>query len=82
MANLVIREVDPGIVAELKKHAAQAGKDLNTYVKGALAAAAKKRRRKVVFHDLDHLAGTWTRQQHKDFTATVARLGRVDKEMW
>jgi len=74
MANLVIREVDPGIVAALKRNAAKAGKDLNTYVKGALTAVAKKRRRNVVFHDLDHLAGTWTRHQHKDFTAAVAPL--------
>ena len=82
MGNLVVREVAPGIVAALKRNAAKAGKDLNTYVKGALSAAAGKRHRSVVYHDLDHLAGTWTKHQHKEFAAAVARLSIVDKDLW
>ncbi|HEY3319525.1 MAG TPA: hypothetical protein VGP72_03505 [Planctomycetota bacterium] len=82
MADLLIKRVDPKLVARLKRKAAKAGKDLNTYVKSALAAATKRRGRKVVFHDLDRLAGTWTQEQYDEFNAAVAPLRKIDKEIW
>ena len=82
MANLVIRRVDPKLVAALKQTAAKAGLDLNAFVKSVLAGTARQRQGEVVYHDLDHLAGTWTRKDSEEFARAVAPLGKVDKEMW
>lgn len=34
------------------------------------------------FHDLDGLAGTWTKDDSKDFFKAIAPLEQVDPEMW
>ncbi|MCY3020790.1 MAG: hypothetical protein NTW87_17370 [Planctomycetota bacterium] len=82
MADLVVHGVDRRLVTALKRNAARSGQQLDTYVRSALAAAVTKRRRSAAFHDLDHLAGTWTRRQHDEFASAIARLDKVDKEMW
>jgi hypothetical protein len=79
---LVVHDIDRRLVTALKKNAAKSGQKLDTYVRSTLAAAVTKRRRNAAFHDLDHLAGTWTRRQHDEFASSIARLDRVDKEMW
>jgi hypothetical protein len=34
------------------------------------------------YHDLDHLAATWSDEQAKEFLEAIADLDQVDKELW
>jgi len=34
------------------------------------------------YHDLDHLAGTWTEEEYTEFTNATADFGKIDEELW
>ena len=34
------------------------------------------------YHDLDHLAGTWTVQDAKEFEENIESLQSVDDDLW
>jgi hypothetical protein len=34
------------------------------------------------FHDLDSLAGTWSKEETDDFLAAVANMRQCDEELW
>jgi hypothetical protein len=36
----------------------------------------------VVGKALDHLIGTWTVAEAREFEASVAEFGQIDKELW
>ena len=42
----------------------------------------EKKRRTKIYHDLDHLAGTWSEKDLKEFLKNVEDLEKVDKELW
>jgi hypothetical protein len=42
----------------------------------------EKKKRSVVYHDLDHLAGTWSADDLAEFESAAAIFERVDEEMW
>jgi len=37
---------------------------------------------KIVYHDLDHLAGTWSSEEGKAFKKNTKSFEKIDKEMW
>ena len=34
------------------------------------------------YHDLDHLAGTWTKKEQDLFFESIKELEEIDKDMW
>jgi hypothetical protein len=38
--------------------------------------------KKIVFHDLDHLAGTWSDKDKKVFDGNIKSFEKIDKELW
>lgn len=42
----------------------------------------EKRKRSVTYSDLDHLAGTWSKEDAAEFEQNTAVFERVDEEMW
>jgi len=42
----------------------------------------KEKGQSAVHTDLDHLAGTWSKEDTAEFAGVVAEFGRVDEEMW
>ena len=82
MADLVVHGIDPKLIAAIQREAARSGQPVDDYVKSALIAAAAKRKKQKPYHDLDHLAGTWTRKDYEDFKAVIAPMSEINKEMW
>ena len=82
MSNLTIKKVDEKVLARLRKRAAREGVSLNAYVKRTLAAAAGITPGVTTYHDLDHLLGTWTEEQEREFAEAVRPFSEVDKELW
>jgi nitronate monooxygenase len=42
----------------------------------------EKKPRMVVYHDLDHLAGTWSDKDYSEFQKKVADFEKIDKDLW
>jgi hypothetical protein len=82
MPNLTIRKVDEKVLSRLRKRAARQGVSLNAYVKKTLAKAAGIAPGATAYHDLDHLLGTWTEEEGREFAEAVRPFSQVDKELW
>ena len=75
-----IRDV-PGQVNEaLRIYAAEEGVSLNQAAVDILAKGLGVTGREEVYHDLDHLAGTWV--EDPEFDRAIEEMDKVDPEMW
>jgi hypothetical protein len=41
-----------------------------------------KKKEKVRYHDLDHLAGTWSKEEAEAFEKLIAEQRTIDPELW
>jgi plasmid stability protein len=85
MATLSIRGVDEETARLLKEAAQKAGSSVNAQVlefvrQGLGLEEARGRRGR--HRDLDHLAGTWSEADVRDFEAATAAFEEVDEELW
>lgn len=42
----------------------------------------RKKKRMVVYNDLDHLAGTWSDKEYKEFQKIMKDFETIDETMW
>lgn len=83
MTQLTVRDVDPTLAEALKREAAARGLSVNRLVllllreSVGLATAHPQ-----FFSDLDHLAGTWSRDEANDFERHAAGQREIDDELW
>ena len=84
MATMTLRGIDDTIAQALKERARREDTSVNTLLLKILreSLGLEKKRRTAVYHDLDHLAGTWSAQECDEFLAATAVFEKVDKEMW
>jgi plasmid stability protein len=84
MATMTIRGLDEMTIKALKEKAKQEGTSVNAalvkLVKEELGL--KKRKRMVVYNDLDHLAGTWSDKEYKEFQKMMKDFEKIDETMW
>ena len=80
MKALTIRNLPPDVEKLLKRRAAEKRLRLNKAVTSLLEEVAG--RKKVLHHDLDHLAGSWTKKEASDFNKTLSKQRIIDKELW
>ncbi|HHT9137432.1 MAG: hypothetical protein Q6358_08900 [Candidatus Brocadiales bacterium] len=84
MATMTIRGIDNEISKLLKEHAKSEGISVNALllkmVKESLGI--EKKRRTKIYHDLDHLAGTWSEKDLKEFQKNIEDFERIDNEIW
>jgi plasmid stability protein len=84
MATMTIRGLDEMTIKALKEKAKQEGTSVNAalvkLVKEELGL--KKRKRMVVYDDLDHLAGTWSDKEYKEFQKMMKDFEKIDETMW
>lgn len=85
MTQLTVRGIDEQLHKVLKEKATQSGVSVNHLVLDALkqiAGMSPKRHPPQRYHDLDHLAGTWTVEEYEEFQAALDQLRTVDSELW
>ena len=84
MATMTVRGIDTEVAKLLKDQANSEGISVNALllkmVKESLGV--EKKRRTKIYHDLDHLAGTWSEKDLKEFQENIEYLEKVDKEIW
>ncbi len=69
MSTMTIRGLDELTIKALKEKAKQEGTSVNAALVKLLQEelGLKKKKRTVVHNDLDHLAGTWSDKDYKEF---------------
>lgn len=76
-----VRDVPQKVDDLLRRKAAEEQRSLNEVLKRALAKEAGLAEEPgPLYHDLDHLAGTWV--EDPEFDAIIAEQDRVDEELW
>lgn len=86
---VTLRGIDDRLVRTLRREAQRRRRSLNRTVLDLLAeatglaeapgAAGAARQR---FNDLDHLAGTWSEQDARDFDRHLRSSRRIDDDLW
>jgi hypothetical protein len=83
MNALTVRNLPPAVAKAVKEKARKEKLSLNKAVVKLLeeATGADKGSKKVVHHDLDHLAGTWSEAEYQGFMAALREQRQIDPEM-
>lgn len=84
MSVMTIRGIDDTMAKVLKEKAKQEGTSVNTVLLRTLreSLGLKKKKRTIIYNDLDHLAGTWSEKDFLEFQEKIADFETVDKKMW
>jgi len=85
MTQLTLRGFDKPLEQRLREHARRKGVSLNKAALELLrrgAGLASDSRANCVGNSLDRLAGTWTREQAREFERAVSVMARVDPGLW
>ena len=79
-AQFTVRNVPSAVAKAIRKRARREKKSLNRVLVEAIARAAGTEEIPTVYHDLDHIAGTWV--EDEDFDAAIEAQDRVDESLW
>ena len=84
MTTMTIRGLDDLTINALKEKAKKEGSSVNAAVVKLLQEelGIKKKKRAVVHNDLDHLAGTWSDKDYKEFLQATADFAKIDENLW
>jgi hypothetical protein len=81
---LSLRIHDDVLARRLEQESQQRGTSINGLIVEAIRAflGVPLRGRGGVHHDLDHLAGTWSEADAREFAEAVQGFAAIDGEMW
>lgn len=84
MASITIRGIDDITAKRLKDLAKKEGLSINALVLKILrqALGIEKKKRAIIYTDLDELAGTWTEEEYQAFLKNIEPFEQIDEEMW
>jgi len=86
LKQFTLRGIDATLEARLRSKAKTQGQSLNqtalTLLKNALGLLPTHRTPSHAYHDLDPLAGTWTKDEFQSFQQELKRARTVDAELW
>ncbi|MBI4583029.1 MAG: hypothetical protein HY717_03250 [Planctomycetes bacterium] len=85
MKTITLRNIPKELVRILRRKAREEGM---SYSKLALklleqgAGLQKPKKPRAAYHDLDALAGTWSRSESAQFEKALRELRKIDSELW
>ena len=86
MVQLTIRGVGEELHRAIKEHAKRRGLSINRYVlsviRESVGLGSGKKDLEMEFHDLDHLAGTWSQQAYDEFLRDLESQREIDRGLW
>lgn len=84
MSTMTIRGFDERTIKALREKAKQEGMSINATIVKLVQEelGLKKKKRIVVYNDLDHLAGTWNDKEYKEFQKRIKDFEVIDENMW
>ena len=85
MKTVTVRQIPPALARVIEQRARRRRSSINKAVLGLLEEAAGLAGHKSAparHHDLDALAGTWTREEAKEFDRALWAQRPVDPDLW
>jgi hypothetical protein len=86
MKQMTIRGIPEEVQKMVKKEAARKGLSLNrafiSFLERAVTGKSAEKKKRVLHHDLDHLAGLWSREESAAFEKNLRGQRKVDEELW
>jgi plasmid stability protein len=86
MKQITLRSIPENVKKTVKKEAARKGVSLNkaiiSLLEKAVGGKTTEKKKKALYHDLDHLAGLWSREEAADFDKSLKTQRKVDAELW
>ena len=84
MKQLTVRGVDAPLDTALQREAQRRGVSVNRCVLSLLrqSLGLSENLPKQTYHDLDHLAGTWTKEQVMEFDQHLQNQRQIDSGVW
>jgi hypothetical protein len=84
MNAITVRNLPPAVARAVKEKARKEKLSLNKAIVKLLeeATGTDTGKNRVVHHDLDHLAGTWSEAEYQEFMASLREQRQIDPEMW
>jgi plasmid stability protein len=84
MATMTIRGLDDLTIKALKEKAKQEGTSVNATLVKLLKEdlGLKKKKRMLVYNDLDQLAGTWSAKEYEEFQKIMKNFETIDETIW
>jgi plasmid stability protein len=85
MKAITLRNLPPEVARTVQLRAKQKKTSVNKAVIELLKESAggkAKKKAPVRYHDLDHLAGTWTKEEAAAFDKLIAEQRTIDPELW
>lgn len=86
MKQITIRGIPEDIARTIEKEAKRKQSSLNkaiiSLLEKATGISAKEKKKKTLYHDLDHLFGIWTKEEAAIFKKSLELQRKVDEELW
>ena len=84
MKAITIRGIDEETDRTLRKKAAESGDSINTTILKLLRTALQLDRDKPYpeYHDMDSLAGTWSKEDRVEFEKSQEGFSQIDGDLW
>ncbi len=79
---LTLRGIDPALRSALVAEATRLGISLNALILQLLRGSLGLSSDQQLTHDLDALAGSWSRQDAEEFLAAIQDFEEVDPSLW
>lgn len=85
MKAITLRNIPKEVARTIRRKAGASGSSINRAVIGLLeecvGVRGKKKARRA-YHDLDELAGAWSRHEALRFQKALAGLRAIDRDVW
>ena len=75
-----LRDIPPRVDEALRRKAKEQGVSLNRAAVEAIAHGLGLSEEKPVYHDLDHLVGTWV--EDPAFDEAIRQMDSIDPDLW
>jgi hypothetical protein len=84
MKTITIRGIEPGLDRVIKSRAKQNNLSVNQWILQALKKVTGMGKEPVFkkYHDLDALAGGWSKEEAKAFQKNTQIFEKIDEEVW
>lgn len=80
-SNFILRNIPSEMMESLNKEAKRLHTSVNTLILKMIERGLEFTSKKHVYHDLDHLAGSWAAEEEKTFKENTQSFEQIDKDL-
>jgi hypothetical protein len=78
-----LQKTDESIISQIKQEAKQQNIDFNAFLIDLIRTGLQTlQNQQPIYHDLDNLAGTWSKEDEETFTQATTDFNRIDEALW